>query len=383
MNFGSGGYAHNTELVGIHQPGLYGSCAMSGSTGDFMSIAADAGAGMGALGTAWRTQVVLEEALENHAIGLGAFVLPGDSMVVVNKYGKRIVNEKINYNDRTELHFVFDPVAKEYPNQCQFMIFDERTLDGFGGAFPLPNGQSHPFLIQGATLAELTTNITARLQKHRSEIGSFTLSPYFTATLRETVARFNGYAKSGRDEEFGRGLHAYDRDWPATFSSMRKGTAQPVNPRPNVTMHPLAEWGRITRSSSPPVRSARAAVRRPTSTRRCSMPTTARFPVSRRRATARPAYRGRRITEPDTRSVLRSPSAKSPARTRQASITKAETATAEGALADCDRGAAARRVLFDDGVSRPSPPPRLPRRRGAHSRPWRQAKSRKIRRQTL
>lgn len=242
--FGTGGYAHNTELIHLHQPGIYGACAMPGSTGDFIPIAQSAGARMGSLDTAWRTQVVLEEALENRAIGLGAFVLPGDSMLVVNKYGRRIGNEKINYNDRTQLHFVFDPVRKEFPNHLQFMIFDERSLDAFGGAFPIPaDRRASRHLVQGANPAELAANIAARLHKHADRTGGQTLSPDFAASLSETIARFNGYARTGKDLEFNRGEHAYDRDWQALFSPRRQGTTQPANPMPNVTMHPLDSSG--------------------------------------------------------------------------------------------------------------------------------------------
>lgn len=242
--FGTGGYSHNTELVGLHQPGLYGACAMPGSTGDFISIAAATGARMGSLETAWRTQVVLEEALENRAIGMGAFVLPADSMIVVNKYGRRIGNEKINYNDRTQLHFIFDPVKKEYPNHLQFMVFDARSLDAYGGAFPIPaDARASRFMIQGKTVAELSANIAARLKKIEDRIGGVSLAPEFAKTLEDTIARFNGYARAGRDPEFDRGLHEYDRDWQALFSPMREGTKQPANPMPNVTMHPLDEKG--------------------------------------------------------------------------------------------------------------------------------------------
>ncbi|MDD3352088.1 FAD-binding protein [Zoogloea sp.] len=242
--FGTGGYAHNTELIGQHQPGIYGACAMPGSTGDFIPIAATAGARMGALGTAWRTQVVLEEALENRAVGLGAFVLPGDSMIVVNKYGQRICNEKINYNDRTNTHFVFDTQRKEYPNQFQFMIFDGRSLDAFGGAFPIPaDKRASRFMIEGATLAELSANIATRLEKLKDKTAGFTLTPNFAERLAETVSRFNGYARAGKDPEFDRGVHDYDKDWQALFSPVRKGSTQPANPMPNVTMHPLDENG--------------------------------------------------------------------------------------------------------------------------------------------
>lgn len=242
--FGTGGYAHNTELIGQHQPGIYGACAMPGSTGDFIPIAGAAGARMGALGTAWRTQVVLEEALENRAIGLGAFVLPGDSMIVVNKYGQRICNEKINYNDRTNTHFVFDTQRKEYPNQFQFMIFDGRSLDAFGGAFPIPaDKRASRFMIEGASLAELSANIAARLEKLKAKTAGFTLAPNFAERLAETVGRFNGYARAGKDPDFERGEHDYDKDWQALFSPVRKGSTQPPNPMPNVTMHPLDENG--------------------------------------------------------------------------------------------------------------------------------------------
>jgi len=242
--FGTGGYAHNTELIRKHQPAIYGSCARPGSTGDFIAIAQTAGAGMGALHTAWRTQVVVEEALENRALGLAAFVLPGDSMILVNKHGRRIVNEKINYNDRTESHFVFDALEKEYPNFIQFMIFDERTLDAFAGAYPLPaDRRSAPHLISGATLAELAQNIAARLQKIQARIGAYTLAPEFANNLAETVSRFNGYARNGIDPEFKRGLHAYDADWQAVFSPWRKETTQTPNTLPNITMYPLADNG--------------------------------------------------------------------------------------------------------------------------------------------
>ena len=150
--FGSGGFAHNTALVHEHQKALHGSCALLSSTGDFIAIAQAAGARMGDLGTAWRTQVVLEEALANRALGLGVFFAPGDSMIIVNKYGRRVVNEKSDYNDRTAVHFQFDPVRIDYPNQALFMVFDRRTLGAYAGAFPLPPaGQGAPYVIEAST----------------------------------------------------------------------------------------------------------------------------------------------------------------------------------------------------------------------------------------
>ncbi len=242
--FGTGGYAHNVDLVDRHQIALYGACAMPGSTGDFIAIAGAAGAKMGSLNTAWRSQVLLEEALANRAVGLGAFVLPGDSMVLVNKYGNRVVNEKRCYNDRTLVHFVYDPTREEYPNQLLFMLFDHRSIDAFGGAFPFPlDEREQPYLIKGDTLEALFANLDGRLKSLAAKTGGVALANGFAAAAKTTIKRFNGYAKAGQDPEFNRGEHNYDREWHLLFSARREGTKYPKNPMPNDTMHPFADEG--------------------------------------------------------------------------------------------------------------------------------------------
>lgn len=242
--FGTGGYSHNTELVGLHQPALYGACAAAGSTGDFIPIAAAVGAQMGAMDSAWRTQVVFEEAVANRQQGFCAFVLPGDSMILVNKYGRRAVNEKRGYNDRTKAHFTYDPTREEYPNHLLFMLFDERSLDRFGGAYPFPAEKGgSPHLISGDTWDALFDNIATRVNALRAHSGGLTLDAGFVANTKESIARFNGFAKAGRDPEFDRGLHTYDSQWHKLFSATRKGTRFGPNPNPNLTMHPMADKG--------------------------------------------------------------------------------------------------------------------------------------------
>jgi glycine/D-amino acid oxidase-like deaminating enzyme len=242
--FGTGGYAHNPELIGLHQVALYGSCAASGATGDFIPIAQEVGARMGSLHTAWRTQVLFEEALENRMLGFAAFVLPGDSMIVVNKYGKRVCNEKRDYNDRTMTHFVFDATREEYPNHLLYLITDARSLDAFGGAFPFPRDKRESrWLIEAATIDELATKVGERLAKIASKSGGEKLAPGFVTETKAAIERFNGYAEKGRDPEFDRGLHDYDREWHLLFSARREGTQYPVNPKPNITMHPFTKTG--------------------------------------------------------------------------------------------------------------------------------------------
>lgn len=238
--FGSGGYAHNVELVRLHQPGLYGACGAAGSTGDFIAIAQQAGAKMGPLGTAWRTPVVLEQALENRAVPHGVFFAPGDSMIHVNKYGKRVMNEKRNYNDRTRAHFTFDPVNAEYPNRFMFMVFDDRSLDRYAGALPLPvDKRESKWLIEGRNPEELTANIKKRLASLAGNIGNLSLSDDFAQNLEASIERFNRFAEAGRDEDFDRGLHEYDRIWNTLFSPVSKNAKYPANDKPNPTMFPI------------------------------------------------------------------------------------------------------------------------------------------------
>ncbi len=136
--FGSGGYAHNTEFVDAYQKqSLMGACAMPWSTGDFINIAGAAGARMGDLSTAWRSQIVLDEALQARTLAAGVFFPPGDSMLQVNRYGVRAVDENRNYNDRTTVHGYFDATQSEFPNLLMFMIYDQRSAEAFAGDYPL------------------------------------------------------------------------------------------------------------------------------------------------------------------------------------------------------------------------------------------------------
>jgi hypothetical protein len=243
--FATGGYVHNAEFVENYQRNrIYGSCAMPWSTGDFINIAGAAGARMGNMSGAWRTQILLEDALQNSKLAAGVFFPPGDSMLQVNKYGVRAVNEKRNYNDRTEAHGIFDATQAEFPNHLLFMIYDQRTADAFAGAYPLPaKPTGAPHVLHGDSLEGLAAALQQRLREVAPRTGGYLLAPAFVENLKKTIARFNAFARAGKDEEFGRGAAAYDREWQPVFSPMRAGSEWPVNDAPNVTMYPLRDQG--------------------------------------------------------------------------------------------------------------------------------------------
>jgi 3-oxosteroid 1-dehydrogenase len=243
--FGTGGYAHNTDFVDTYQrSSLHGACAMPWSTGDFIDIGGAAGARMGDLSTAWRSQVVMEEALLARTTAAGVFYPPGDSMIQVNRHGVRVVNEHRNYNDRTEAHGLYDSSRAEFPNQLLFMLYDQRSAEAFAGVYPFaatPSEGAH--VLKGANLEELSAKIDTRLNEIADRTGGFSLSDAFTANLEKTIKRFNAYAKTGDDEEFQRGKAGYDNAWHPVFSPMRTDTDWPANTGPTVTMHPIREAG--------------------------------------------------------------------------------------------------------------------------------------------
>jgi hypothetical protein len=37
----------------------------------------------------------------------------------------RVVNEKVIYHERAQVHFAWNPTAKEYSNKLLFMIYDD------------------------------------------------------------------------------------------------------------------------------------------------------------------------------------------------------------------------------------------------------------------
>ncbi|VVB75051.1 FAD binding domain protein [Candidatus Tiddalikarchaeum anstoanum] len=242
--FGTGGYTHNKELMLHFQRGPhFGGCAAPTNTGDFVLMAEEIGAKLGNMAGAFRAQIVLEEVLSDPNGVHNIFYVMGDSILEVNKYGKRIVDEKRNYSDRTMVHFLWDPQKAEWTNMLVFMVYDERTAMLWQGFPPLPvKGTLAPYIIDGKTLDELADNIKDRLKQLAPKIGGFNIDESFAENFKKTVAAFNDYAKEGVDAEFHRGEYAYDREW-TTFPPTIPGAEWPPKDTKNYTMYPLSSEG--------------------------------------------------------------------------------------------------------------------------------------------
>jgi 3-oxosteroid 1-dehydrogenase len=251
--FGTGGFTHNHELVIHFQPGpLYGGCAVLSNTGDLVYMAQAIGAQLANMQNAWNCDIPLEPALASESTPNDIWQPPGDSMIIVNKYGMRFTDEKRDYNDRGKTHFWWDAIEQEYPNQITMMVYDQRTYDLMAGNYPFPGANDDKSLvITGQTFQELGTNIRARLGtlKYTSGIspawdpGIFALDTSFETNLAATVAKFNQFAMAGVDSDFKRGLYPYDTAWYPIFSPPAQGTKWPTNTYPNMTMYPFTAQG--------------------------------------------------------------------------------------------------------------------------------------------
>lgn len=237
--FGSGGFTHNAELRQNFLKGpVFGGCAALSNEGDFIKIATELGAELRNMNYAWWAPLPLEKALENASSLSSMFAPPGDSMLFVNKYGQRVVNEKVQYNEQTQVFFQWDPFRAEYPNLVLVLLYDQRVADLFAGndyGNPVPpEGFSTSHVISGKTLDDLTQNIKERLRKLANWTGNFQLDATFGSRLPQTIQRFNEFARNGRDLDFHRGE--------APIEQYFNGPARPGNEK-NATMHPLSESG--------------------------------------------------------------------------------------------------------------------------------------------
>jgi len=199
----SGGFSRHKTLRStmLHAPTPEHSPIAPGSTGEMHDLALGAGARYGTtnLDNAFWAPVSVRRRPDRSTAVFPHFILdrckPG--MVTVNKAGKRFVDESTSYHLFGRAMFESNRTVPTIP---AFLITDAEGLRKYGLGMVHPGGKNlAPFLKDGY----LTTGAT--LDELAGTLG------IDAAGLRETVARMNGYARTGVDPEFGRGTTAYNR----------------------------------------------------------------------------------------------------------------------------------------------------------------------------
>jgi succinate dehydrogenase/fumarate reductase flavoprotein subunit len=237
--FGSGGFVHDRELARAYLRGpVLGGAASETASGDFVRIGIEAGAQLGNMSHAWWDQVVVEHAITVPSTIKDVYSPYGDSMLMVNKHGVRVVNEKAVYNERSQAHFAWDASRYEYPNLLLFWIFDQAVCDDprvsrFRWPIPMPGEPFPGFVIRADTLDELAAQIRLRVAALAPHTGGLTVADGFEEHVATTIERFNGFAITGVDADFLRGESRIERTW---AGEPREGLTNP-------TLAPLSPAG--------------------------------------------------------------------------------------------------------------------------------------------
>ncbi|MET7996045.1 FAD-dependent oxidoreductase [Amycolatopsis sp. NPDC005232] len=236
--FATGGFSHDDELrrdyLGVP---AYPGCAAVTNEGDFVRISSAMGTQFATMNHAWMCPVPLEKTGRPDLVGM--FSVAGDSMILVNRRGERVANEKLPYNEAARTFFRWDPAAGEYPNLVLVQVWDQRSQDHSAsdeyGRLIVPPGSDDSHVVKARTLDELTVKIRERLAAHAAETGGFTLADDFAENLPRTIDRFNRFAANGKDEDFTRGETA--------IQLVFNGPVKEEPGRENPTMWPISDTG--------------------------------------------------------------------------------------------------------------------------------------------
>ncbi|MGM0579550.1 MAG: FAD-dependent oxidoreductase [Bacteroidota bacterium] len=195
----SGGYEWNEAMVKQFLPGppMGISTCPPHNEGEAISMSMEIGANLANMSEAWwfpGLQVPNEEYDGKPLMRLCLAERSLPHTIIVNKYGKRFVNEAHNYHDVGKTFNVYDPVKGEYPNVPAWLILDSKFFRKYLFVTSMPGDTPPNWVKRGNTLRELAEIIGV-------EPDGF----------KETVNQFNQYAIKGEDPDFHRGGNTYDR----------------------------------------------------------------------------------------------------------------------------------------------------------------------------
>lgn len=195
----TGGFEWNEELVKTFTRGpLTGPVSVPENEGDGLIMAIEAGAQLSSMQNAYWMQSVLEykpksrAAKPNYLLGSDERARPG--AILVNRFGKRFVNEAANYNAVGKSIIAFDAGRHEYANLPYWLIVDQRYKDKYPLFTSMSGTDAVPeYLMKADTLCELAR-----------------VAGIDAAGLVASVKRFNGMVRKGHDDDFNRGDNNYD-----------------------------------------------------------------------------------------------------------------------------------------------------------------------------
>ncbi len=194
----AGGFEWNPIMTKSFTRGpLFGPMSGPGNAGDGQRMGMEIGAQMSQMQDAWwfPTTYVDGDSYEGHpSYRMIMYDKSTPGTIWVNKYGKRFVDEAINYRSVMRALSNYDALKHDWSNYPAYMIVDEACRKNYMVAqFPPGEELRSPPFTKGNTLRELAEKVG--------------IDPN---GLEETVKNFNKFAKEGKDPEFHRGESYYD-----------------------------------------------------------------------------------------------------------------------------------------------------------------------------
>ncbi len=194
----TGGFEWNETLVRTFLRGpLTGPVSVPENEGDGLLMAIEAGAQLGNMQHAFWMQSALEfkpqhrDAKPNYMLGSDERARPG--AILVNRTGKRFVNEAANYNALGKSLHAFEAGSHSYANLPYWLIIDSRYRNKYQTFNTPPGGPVPSYMMQADTLEELAA-----------------VAGIDPEGLAATVEHFNQMVRNGHDDDFKRGDTTYD-----------------------------------------------------------------------------------------------------------------------------------------------------------------------------
>jgi len=194
----SGGFEWNGDLCRAFLQGIPTHPATPpANEGDGLLMAMAVGAELGAMSEAWwcPSVVVPDEMYDGLPMYRPEFsvrCLPHS--IIVNRRGARFTNEAHNYNDMTKPFFHHDPWHCEPLNVPAWLIVDQSYLDRYVFLTAVPGRPVPDWIARADTPEDLAAKLGIEPEG-----------------LRATLDRFNRFAETGEDTDFGRGDSAFSR----------------------------------------------------------------------------------------------------------------------------------------------------------------------------
>jgi 3-oxosteroid 1-dehydrogenase len=196
---GTGGFEWDSKLVEAYLRGpMHGAVSPPNNTGDGLRMAMTHGADLANMGEAWWVPIVQlpADTFQGHPRSRSVRLeRTRPRSIIVNRAGKRFLNEAGEYNSMAGPFQYLDP-KHGYANDPAWIVFDSMHLKRYGFLGVAPGEPAPEWFSPAADLAELGAKTG--------------IDP---DGLARTLAAWNDNVAHETDPEFGRGSSAYDGYW--------------------------------------------------------------------------------------------------------------------------------------------------------------------------